>query len=80
MLDRRMIRSLIVALALSALGAAARAQFTGLYTFNSNYDGCCDYYAAYLAQGVDGNIHGNMGSGSWASFYGSWFDYTIASG
>ncbi|HEY3627402.1 MAG TPA: choice-of-anchor tandem repeat GloVer-containing protein [Terracidiphilus sp.] len=76
MLDRNMFRTAIVVLALGSLGAAARAQFTGIYTFNGNYDGCCSYYADYLAQGTDGNLHGTMPVGAWAAPYGSWFDYT----
>src|SRR5215469_17300943 len=76
MFDRNKLRGLIVALVLGALGLTARAQFTGIYTFNGNYDGCCAYYADYLAQGTDGNLHGTMPVGAWAAPYGSWFDYT----
>ncbi len=75
MLDRKMYRSLIVALGIAAMGAAAQAQFTGIYTFNSNYDGANAYYADYLAQGADGNLHGTMPVGAWATPLGSWFDY-----
>jgi uncharacterized repeat protein (TIGR03803 family) len=77
MLDRNMFRTSMVALALSTLGVAGRAQFTGIYTFNGNYDGCCAYYADYMAQGMDGNLHGTMPVGAWAAPYGSWFDYTL---
>ena len=75
--DREMSRTLIVALLLSAICGAAGAQFSGIYTFNSNYDGCCAYYADLLAQGIDGNLHGTMPAGAWAAPYGSWFDYTM---
>jgi uncharacterized repeat protein (TIGR03803 family) len=77
MFDRKKFRSLTVAVALSVLGVAARAQFTGYYTFNSNYDGYRAYYADYLAQGIDGNLHGTMPTGAWAAPYGSWFDFPI---
>ena len=77
MLDRKIFRNLIVALTLSALSVAVRAQFTGIYTFDSTYDGFSPYYADYLAQGTDGNLHGTMPQGISAAFYGSWFDYTI---
>jgi hypothetical protein len=73
-----MFRSLIVALALTALGVAARAQFTGIYTYDSWWDGFSPYYADYLAQDVNGAIHGTMPQGAGYAFYGSWFDYPIA--
>ncbi len=77
MLGSKLIRTLIVALALGALGIAARAQFTGYYTFNSWYDGFNPYYADYLAQGIDGNIHGTVPQGSGYAFYGSTLDYPL---
>ena len=58
-----------------ALSIAARAQFTGIYTFNGNYDGCCAYYADLLAQDTNGNLAGTMPVGAWAAPYGSWFNY-----
>ena len=75
MLDRKMFRSLIVALALGALSIAARAQFTGYYTYDSWWDGFSPYYADYLAQDTNGVIHGTMPQGAGNAFYGSWFDY-----
>lgn len=78
MLDRKTIRSLIVALALSTMSFAARAQFTGLNTFDGWWDGSNPSYADYLAQDINGNIHGTMQAGGGSSVkYGSWFDYPI---
>lgn len=77
MFDRSKIRTLIVATGFGAISLAARAQFTGIYTFDSTWDGDNPYYADYLAQGTDGNLHGTMPQGISAAFYGSWFDYPI---
>jgi uncharacterized repeat protein (TIGR03803 family) len=70
---------LTVALALAGFSALAQAQYTGLYTFNGNYDGSYPYYADLLAQGPDGNLHGTMPVGSIYA-RGSEFDYTINGG
>jgi uncharacterized repeat protein (TIGR03803 family) len=80
MIDCKMYRPLMLALVLSACAALAEAQYSPIYTFNSSYDGCCAYYADLLAQGIDGNLHGTMPVGTYAAFYGSWFDYTIGGG
>ena len=77
---KQMFRLLILALLMSTCSSLARAQYSGLYTFNVNWDGCCAYYADLLAQGTDGNIHGTMPVGTWAAPYGSWFDYTRPNG
>jgi uncharacterized repeat protein (TIGR03803 family) len=78
MLDRKLFRLLIVALALGAFTLAAHAQYTGIRTFDGWWDGSNPYYAEYLAQDINGNIHGTMPQGGAASvYYGTWFDYPI---
>ena len=76
---RTFLRSLSVALGLTAFSALAQAQYSALYTFNGNYDGSNPYFADLLVQGPDGNLHGTLPVGS---IYGrgSWFDYTVGGG
>ena len=66
--------SLVLVAALS-LFAPARAQYAGLYTFNSPYDGCCASNANLMAQGTDGALYSTMPSGTAGTYYGTWFGY-----
>jgi len=71
---RKPYRSLIPVLLLSLLPSLARAQYTGIYTFNCNVEGCAANQPNMLAQGTDGNLYGTQPSGGTYG-YGSWFEY-----
>ena len=74
---RKAYRFLIPALLLSLLPSLARAQsqYTGIYTFNCNVEGCSPNQPAMIAQGTDGNLYGTLPSGA-AFSAGSWFEYS----
>jgi hypothetical protein len=73
--DRKPYRFLIPVLVLSLLPSLAAAQYTGIYTFNCNVEGCGANQPAMLAQGTDGNLYGTLPSGAGA---GSWFKYNMS--
>ena len=70
-------RALIAMAILSLVPALVRAQsqFTGIYTFNCDVEGCAANQPALLAQGTDGNLYGTLPSGA-AS--GSWLEYNMS--
>jgi len=74
---RKTNRALIAMVILSLLPALARAQsqFTGIYTFNCNVEGCAANQPAMLAQGTDGNLYGTLPSGAGS---GSWLEYNMS--
>jgi len=76
--NQEMFRSLIVVAAMiGALPALVRAQYTGIYTFDSQGDACCAGHADLMAQGQDGNLYGTMPTGVSSTYYGTWFEYPI---
>jgi len=77
MKDRMRERAVLVALCLTCLAAPAQAQYTGIYTFNLPYDGCCPNLANLLAQGRDGNLYSTMPTGVASAYYGTWFEYPL---
>jgi len=74
---RKTNRALIAMVILSLLPALARAQsqFTGIYTFNCNVEGCAANQPAMLGQGTDGNLYGTLPSGAGS---GSWLEYNMS--
>lgn len=75
--DRKPFRFLIPALLLTLLPSLARAQYTPIYTFNCNVEGCAARQPNMLAQGTDGNLYGTVPSGARFSA-GSWFYYPMS--
>ncbi|HVU45109.1 MAG TPA: choice-of-anchor tandem repeat GloVer-containing protein [Terracidiphilus sp.] len=75
--NRKLYRSLIPVLLLSALPALARAQYNGIYTFNGNVEGDVPSQPAILAQGTDGYLHGTLPQGGTGNA-GSWLQYNMS--
>ncbi len=73
---RNQYRILITFVVMSLLPTLARtqSQFTGIYTFNCNVEGCAANQPNMLAQGTDGNLYGTLPSGAGA---GSWLEYNM---
>lgn len=71
---RKPYRFLIPVLLLTLLPLLAQAQYTPIYTFNCNVEGCGARQPNILAQGTDGNLYGTVPSGARFSA-GSWFEY-----
>jgi hypothetical protein len=74
---RKQYRYLLPVLLLSLLPSLAQAQYTPIYTFNQNAEGCCANQPAMLAQGTDGNLYGTLPSGG-TYVAGSWLEYDMS--
>ena len=73
----RPLRSLIPALFLCLLPTLAGAQFTGIYTFTQQAEGCCANQPGMLAQGTDGNLYGTLPQGGTGNA-GAWLQYNMS--